>query len=98
VASRVTSGAVATERSRASSTWDIALTFWPLEDRPELMRNRETVEAMELSNIFTLMEKCEALAKKEGKGEASFGRDRKLPRKKYPEEEDDCAQALHAVR
>jgi hypothetical protein len=62
------------------------------------MRNRETVEAMELSNIFTLMEKCEALAKKEGKGEASFGRDRKLPRKKYPEEEDDCAQARHAVR
>jgi hypothetical protein len=69
-----------------------------LEDRPALMRNRATVDAMSLDTIFTLKDQCEAQAKKEGKGDASFGRDRKLPRKRFLEGEDDCAQILHDVR
>jgi hypothetical protein len=38
------------------------------------------------------------LAKKEGKGEATFGRDTKLMRKEFEAAPDDCAQLLHPVR
>jgi hypothetical protein len=74
------------------------LTFWPLEDRPEPMRDRATVEQMQLENIFAMKEQCELLAKREGKGDASFGRDKKLPRREYEAAADDCASILHPIR
>jgi hypothetical protein len=80
------------------STWDLALSFWPLEDRPEPMRDRATVDRMELANIFTMKDQCESLAKREGKGEAAFGRDKRLPRKEYEAAGDDCATLLHPIR
>jgi hypothetical protein len=80
------------------STWDLSLAFWPLEDRPEPMRVRATVERMPLETLFTLKDQCEALAKKEGKGDAAFGRDKKLPRREFEAAPDDCALVLHPVR
>jgi hypothetical protein len=82
----------------AYSTWDLALSFWPLEERPEPMRHRATVDKMELAVLFTLKDQCESLAKKEGKGDAAFGRDKKLAAKQYAAAEDDCAQLLHPIR
>jgi hypothetical protein len=90
--------AAAATSGSSYSTWDLALTFWPLEDRPEPMRVRATVEKMPLETLFTLKDQCEALAKKEGKGDAAFGRDKKLPRKEFEAAPDDCAALLHPVR
>jgi hypothetical protein len=80
------------------STWELSLAFWPLEDRPEAMRVRSAVEGMPLETIFTLKDQCEALAKREGKGDAAFGRDKKLPRREYEAGPDDCALVLHPIR
>jgi hypothetical protein len=80
------------------STWELSLAFWPLEDRPESMRVRAAVEGMPLETLFTLKDQCEALAKKEGKGDAAFGRDKKLPRREFEAGSDDCAALLHPIR
>jgi hypothetical protein len=81
-----------------ASMWDLALTFWPVEDRPEPMKCKTTVNNMRLQDIFDLQARCEVLAQKEGKGSDSFGRDRKLPDRVYKEQKDNCADKLHEVR
>jgi len=80
------------------STWDLALSIWPLEDRPEAMTDPVTVNAMTLQTLFSFKEHYELLQKKEGKGESAFGSDRKLPNKMFPEQEDNAADKLHNVR
>ena len=80
------------------STWALALAFWPLEDRPEAMTDPAVVNSMPLATIFQFKEHFEAQAKREGKGEASFGRDRTIPTKFFQAEEDNCADRLHAAR
>jgi len=80
------------------STWDLALSIWPLEDRPETMTRPAVVNAMTLQNLFAFKEHYELLQKKEGKGESTFGSDRKLPAKRFPEQEDDANTALHSMR
>jgi hypothetical protein len=79
-------------------TWELSLAFWPLQDRPETMKCRATVDRMDLATVFTMKDQCEAQAKKEGKGEAMFGRDAKPAAKSYREAQDDCALLLHPVR
>jgi len=81
-----------------SSIWDLALAVWPLEDRPEPMKDPLVVNSMDLQTLFSFKEHYEILQKKEGKGETAFGSDRKLPVKKYAEQEDDATDKLHAVR
>ena len=83
---------------RPATTWELSLAIWDVEDRPEAMQNQTTVNSMTLSEVFSFKEHYMQQAKKEGKGEAAFGRDRKLPTKKFKAEEDDCASKLHAVR
>jgi hypothetical protein len=81
-----------------SSTWDLALAVWPLEDRPDAMRDPSVVNGMNLQTLFAFKEHYEILQKKEGKGETAFGSDRKLPTKHFPDQEDDATDKLHAVR
>ena len=65
------------------STWALALAVWPLEDRPEAMLDPAIVNKMPLATLFQFKEHYEAQAKKEGKGDTSFGRDRKVPSKVF---------------
>jgi len=83
---------------KPASTWELSLAIWDLEDRPEALQNETTVNSMTLSEVIAFKEHFVLQAKKEGKGEAAFGRDRKLPVKKFKAEEDDCATILHAAR
>ena len=62
-----------------ASTWDLLLPIWDMEDRPEIMQNRAAVDGMTLENAFAYKQHYEAQAKREGKGEAIFGKDKKLP-------------------
>ena len=83
---------------KPASTWELSLAIWDVEDRPEAMQNEATVNSMTLSEVFAFKEHYQLQAKKEGKGDATFGRDRKLPLKKFKAEEDDCASKLHTAR
>ena len=83
---------------RLKTTWELLLPIWDIEDRPEAMQHVETVNAMSLDNVFAYKQHYEQQSKKEGKGDSTFGKDKKLPGKKYEEEEDNCLDKLHAVR
>ena len=83
---------------RLKTTWELLLPIWDIEDRPEAMQHMETVNAMSLDNVFAYKQHYEQQSKKEGKGDITFGKDRKLPGKKYEEEEDNCLDKLHTVR
>ena len=58
----------------------------------------ETVNSLSLDNVFSYKQHFEQQSKREGKGDNAFGKDKKLPTKKYGEEEDNCAELLHSVR
>ena len=80
------------------TTWELLLPIWDIEDRPEAMQHMETVNAMSLDNVFAYKQHYEQQTKKEGKGDSAFGKDKKLPGKKFEEEEDNCMDKLHTVR
>ena len=82
----------------SASTWELSLSIWPLEDRPDAMRKPAVVNSMTLQNLFSFKEHYELLQKKEGKGESAFGSDRQLPVKLYKEQEDDATDLLHSIR
>lgn len=84
--------------SGASSLWDLTLPLWDVDDRPEHMRIKETVNSLTLSNFLAFKEHFEQKIRKEGKGDTIFGKDRKLATKKFKEEEDNCGDKLHTVR
>ena len=86
------------EPTSVASTWDLSLKVWPLEDRPEELQNKYTVNSMTLPTLFTFKQHYDPLQKKEGKGDTEFGLDRKLPSKIFKEEEDNTADKLHTVR
>lgn len=81
-----------------TSTWDILLECWPLEERPEGMQNKSKVNKMSLQVAFTVKDHYEKQMKKEGRGDAIFGRDPKPTKKTFEEEDDDSAKKLHALR
>ena len=83
---------------KPKSTWEILLPIWDLDDRPEAMQHEATVNSMSLENAFSYKAHFEQQAKKEGKGEATFGKDKKLSTRTYSEEKDNCAALLHSVR
>ena len=85
-------------RTKLKTTWELLLPIWDVEDRPEVMQHVETVNAMSLENVFAYKQHYEQQTKKDGKGDSAFGKDRKLPTKKYGEEEDNCTDLLHSVR
>ena len=80
------------------STWELLLPIWDVEERPEAMQHEETVNAMTLENVFAYKQHFEQQTKKEGKGDSSFGKDRKLQKKRFEAEDDNCCEALHSVR
>jgi len=71
------------EDSDFKSTWDLLLPIWDIEDRPEAMLHKATVNKMTLADAFAYQQRYEQQAKKDGKGEALFGKDKKLPKKHY---------------
>ena len=85
-------------RQQVKSTWDLLLPIWDLDDRPEIMQHEATVNTMSLESTFAYKLHYENQAKKEGKGEAIFGRDKKLPTKHFEAEDDNCGDLLHKVR
>ena len=80
------------------STWELLLPIWDLEDRPAAMQHEATVNAMSLDNVFAYKSHYEQQSKKEGKGECVFGKDKKLPTRRFEEGEDNCADMLHEAR
>ena len=85
-------------RTRIKSTWELLLPIWDLEERPEAMLHEPTVNAMTLDSTFAYKAHFELQNKKEGKGEATFGKDKRLPEKVFPSESDNCDDILHSVR
>ena len=79
------------------STWELLLPIWDVEERPEAMQHVATVNAMTLENVFAYKLHWEQQNKKEGKGDGSFGRDKKLPLKRFEAEDDNCGDKLHCV-
>ena len=88
----------ASSGSKPASTWELALAFWDLEDRPTALQCEATVNTMTLAEVFAFKEHYTQQIKKEGKGESTFGRDRRPPLKKFKAGEDDCAAHLHPAR
>ena len=62
------------------------------------MKDPAVVNSMTLQSLFSFKEHFELLQKKEGKGESSFGSDRRLPIRTYSEQDDDAAELLHPIR
>ena len=81
-----------------SSIWDLALAVWPLEDRPEPMKDPLVVNGMDLQTLFSFKEHYEILQKKEGKGEGVFGKDSAIPPVLFEAGEDNCTDLLHPAR
>ena len=81
-----------------TTVWDLSLAIWPLEERPDSMRNQAVVNTMTLQNVFSFKEHYKQLQKREGKGETSFGSDQKLPMKKFGAQNDNASDMLHEVR
>jgi hypothetical protein len=52
VSERATYSGTAAGAGGGASIWDLALTFWPLEDRPEPMKCVATLNGMRLQGIM----------------------------------------------
>ena len=87
-----------TTSSGLKSTWELLLPIWDMDDRPAAMQHEATVNAMSLDNVFAYKSHFEQQSKKEGKGDGVFGKDKKLPTKRFEEEEDNCGDKLHEAR
>ena len=93
-----TGGGGGSSSVKLKTTWELLLPIWDIEDRPEAMQHMETVNAMSLDNVFAYKLHFELQTRKEGKGDSSFGKDKKLPDKRYEAGEDNCLDKLHPVR
>jgi len=62
------------------------------------MQHEATVNKMTLADAFAYQLRYEQQAKKEGKGDGIFGKDKKIATKIYRAEEDNCGDILHSVR
>jgi hypothetical protein len=80
------------------SNWQLMLPIWPLDDRPALMRDPAVVNGMELEVLLTYKKNHEDQVVREGKGREEFGKDRKLPTRSFPAQDDNCMELLHDVR
>jgi len=61
-------------------------------------QDEATVNALGLKNTMKMMKLYELKLKKEGKGEAVFGKDNPIPTRIYEQEDDNCASLLHKAR
>jgi hypothetical protein len=80
------------------TTWDLMLEVWPVDQRPDLMKKPEKVNALTFDQMVTYKKLYDARMKKEGKGEEVFGHDAPIPVTMFESAADDCASQLHAVR
>ena len=88
-------------RSRSSSSdeeldnWDMLRDMWPLEQRPEAFRKKSVVRSMRFSHLLECRKQYREQARMEGKGDAMFEADSKLPVKKFDAAKDDRMDAIH---
>ena len=80
------------------TTWELLLPIWDLDDRPAAMQHEATVNAMSLDNVFAYKSHFEQQSKKEGKGDGVFGKDKKLPTRRFEQGDDNCVDKLHEAR
>jgi len=79
-------------------TWYLLGPVWPLEDRPTEMQNPLAVGRINLQAGLEMKKHYEEQQAKQGRGDAVFGKDGKLPVKNFPTAEDDCNELLHDAR
>ena len=75
--------------------WRWLADFWPIEDRPSVLKDPLTVATMSVTDIH-MMHKSHALTQKEAKGKSK--KDTPPPLITFPEEQDDCRSTLHSAR
>ncbi len=72
--------------------------LWVMEDRPPEMRDPKMVGKLTVKTALEYKAQFEALEAKQGKGDTVFGKDNKIPSKKFGEGEDNCCDVLHPAR
>ena len=79
----------------SSVVWRWLADFWPLEERPSVLRDPLTVSTMSVTDLH-MMHKSHTLTQKETKGKSK--KDTAPPLITFPEEKDDCKSSLHGAR
>jgi len=79
-------------------TWEKIKGAWPVENRPEEMRNRRFVNSFTFDQALKYKEHWTAEQNKQGRGDTVFGKDALPPTKRFQAAEDNCAETLCAAR
>jgi len=79
-------------------TWDKIKGAWPVENRPEEMKNRKFVNAFTFDQALKYKEHWLAEQSKQGRGDLVFGKDAPPPLRRFNAAEDNCADVLCTAR
>ena len=71
------------------------LEMWPLDQRPAAFRRKRVVRSMKFSDLMECRRQYKEQARMEGKGDAMFGADTKLPVQKFAAAKDDRRERFH---
>jgi len=80
------------------TTWRLISSIWPMEDRPDEMKDPLIVGTMDFKTALDFKRHHEELLAKQGKGDSVFGKDNDLPAKNFAAGSDNCNNILHEVR
>jgi len=80
------------------STLDLMEHVWDRHKRPDHLLIPEVVNSYTIDQMMVYKTHYQQQEKQEGKGDAVFTRDAKLPTKSYPAGMDNCAELLHPAR
>ena len=75
--------------------WEMLLEMWPLDQRPAAFRRKRVVRSMKFSDLMECRRQYKEQARMEGKGDAMFGADTKLPVQKFAAAKDDRRERFH---
>jgi len=71
---------------------------WPVENRPEEMKDRKFVNSFTFDQALKYKEHWLAEQNKQGKGDLVFGKDAPPPTRRFAAAEDNCADVLCPAR
>ena len=82
----------------SSVHWDLVNSMWDIRDRPVHLQNKKVVSSMTLTEIAQFKANYLMEEEKKGGGDALFGKDQRLKRTVFEEEDDDGDRRLHEAR
>ena len=83
------------EGSGGVDNWEMLLEMWPLDQRPAAFRRKKVVRSMKFGDLMECRRQYKEQARMEGKGDAMFGADTKLPVQKFAAAKDDRRERFH---